>query len=228
MHRGVDRSSVLGLVGQVRWDGAVKCGEILHGEPAGRPRRAGCLEKRGLTAALADVGVHKEASVAFADEMRICLYGQVRRVLAPRGMDVRQVRQLCYEWIYLALAVDGQVSWTWLVGMDASEIEIAVETWQADGIDAIVWDGASSHRGTLILEQDLPRVVQPPASPELNPAERVFEELRRRIEGRPYPSLAAKMLLVENTLRRWAADPERIRQLCGWDWILDSLKSLPE
>ena len=163
--------------------------------------------------------------------MRIGLYGQVRRVLAPRGMEVRQVRQLCYEWIYLALAVDGQaghVSWTWLVGMDASEIEVAVETWQADGVEAIVWDGASSHRGTLILEHDLPRVVQPPASPELNPAERVFEELRRLIEGRPYQSLADKMLLVENTLRRWAAHPEGIRRLCGWEWILESLKSLPE
>jgi hypothetical protein len=184
-----------------------------------------------LTVALADAGVTRETTVAFADELRVGLHGQVRRVLAPRGIAVQQARQLTYEWIYLALAVDGRagtMSWTWLTGMDATEIEVAVEAWQTDGMGALVWDGASSHRGTLILEEDLPRVVLPPASPELNPAERVFEELRRAIEGRIYASLAEKMWRVENTLRRMAADPESIRRLCGWMWIIDSLESLPE
>ncbi len=183
-----------------------------------------------MTVALQDAGVTQETSVAFADELRVGLHGQVRRVLAPRGMEVRQVRQLTYEWVYLALAVDGragQLSWTWLCGMDATEIEVAVEAWQADGLGAVVWDGASSHRGELILDQDLPRVVQPPASPELNPAERIFEEIRRYIEGRCYGSLAEKVLRVENWLRRLAAAPDRIRRLCGWDWILDCLDRLP-
>lgn len=188
------------------------------------------MEKRGLTVALQDAGVTQETCVAFADELRVGLHGQVRRVLAPHGMAVVQPRQLCYEWIYLALAVDGRqgtVSWTWVAGMDASEIEVAVEAWQADGIGAVVWDGASSHRGELILEQDLPRVVQPPASPELNPAERVFEEIRRYIEGRTYARLAEKVHRVENWLRRLAADPGRIRRLCGWDWIIECLERLP-
>jgi hypothetical protein len=173
--------------------------------------------------ALQDAGVTRETSVAFADELRVGLHGQVRRVLAPRCMKVRQARQLTYEWIYLTLAVDGRagrLSWTWLTGMDATEVEVAVEAWQADGMEALVWDGASSHRGTLILDEDLPRAVLPPASPELNPAERVFEELRRAIEGRSYASLAEKMLNVENTLRRMAADPAGIRRLCGWTWII--------
>jgi hypothetical protein len=184
-----------------------------------------------LTVALQDAGVTRETGVAFADEMRVGLHGQVRRVIAPRGIAVVQPRQLCYEWVYLALAVDGRqgrVSWTWLAGMDASEIEVAVDHWQEDGIAAVVWDGASSHRGELILDEELLRVVQPPASPELNPAERVFEEVRRHIEGRTYASLAEKVHRVENWLRRWAADPAAVRQLCGWTWIHESLDALPE
>ena len=173
----------------------------------------------------------RETTVAFADELRVGLHGQVRRVLAPRGMEVRQARPLTYEWIYLALAVDGRagrMSWTWLTGMDATEIEVAAEAWQTDGMEALVWDGASSHRGELILDEDLPRVVQPPASPELNPAERVFEVVRAKIEGRIYASLAEKMQKVENTLRRMAADPAGIRRLCGWTWIIDALDRLPD
>lgn len=173
----------------------------------------------------------RETSVAFADELRVGLHGQVRRVLAPRGIAVRQRRQLTYEWVYLALAVDGQqgrLSWEWLASMAAEEIELAVETWQADGMGALVWDGASSHRGELILDEELPRVIQPPASPELNPAERLFEEVRRHIEGRVYTSLAEKMWRVEQYLRRLAADPAAVRRLCGWTWITASLAALPE
>ncbi len=54
---------------------------------------------------------------ACADEMRLGLHGMVRRVWAPRGVKVRQRRQIVYRWQYLALAVDGvrgQLHWAWL------------------------------------------------------------------------------------------------------------------
>ncbi len=72
-----------------------------------------------------------------------------------------------------------------------------------------------------------PRVVQPPYAPELNPVARFFRELRRAIEGRVYPDLQAKQAALEPILKAWQADPARVRQLCGWDWIRDTLKALP-
>lgn len=56
-------------------------------------------------------------TVQFADELRLGLRGQVRRVLAPRGVKVPQALQLRYAWRYLLLAVDpvaGTLRWTWL------------------------------------------------------------------------------------------------------------------
>ena len=38
-------------------------------------------------------------------------------------------------------------------------------------------------------------VAQPAYSPELNPAERVFEEVRRWVEGRVYESIEEKWRL---------------------------------
>jgi transposase-like protein len=59
-----------------------------------------------------------------------------------------------------------------------------VRQWQEAGIRALVWDRAPSHRAKLVKAVGLPLIEQPPAAPELNPAERVFEELRREVEGR--------------------------------------------
>jgi hypothetical protein len=42
----------------------------------------------------------------------------------------------------------------------------------------------------------LPLVEQPPTSPELNPAERVFEELWRVMEGKVYATLDEKVEAV--------------------------------
>ena len=79
------------------------------------------------------------------------------------------------------------------------------------------------------LLADLPtaRVRLPAYSPELNPAERVFEEIRRRTEGRIYATLADKQALIEAYLRDLAADPARVRRLCGWDWLTAALDALP-
>lgn len=189
------------------------------------------MEKGGLTDALQANALTAEHTVGFGDEMRVGLFGQVRRVLAPRGIAVRQPRQIKHDWVYLALAVDGRegrVSWTWLCGMDESEIALAVQTWQDDGFDGVVWDGASSHKAASVGALGVPLIVQPPLSPELNPAERFFEELRKEIEGTVYPRIEEKVLKVENTLRQWAADPERIKQLCGWDWIEESFECLQD
>ena len=77
---------------------------------------------------------------------------------------------------------------------------------------------------------DAPQVVQPPYAPELNPVERFFRELRRAIEGKVYPTLQAKQDALEPVLNAWQADPdpERVRRLCGWEWIREALKDLSD
>jgi transposase len=71
------------------------------------------------------------------------------------------------------------------------------------------------------------RTFLPAYSPELNPAERVFEEVRRDIEGEVYPSLRAKRDAIDHLLRQLKADKPRLKQLVGWDWINQPLAQLP-
>ena len=71
------------------------------------------------------------------------------------------------------------------------------------------------------------RTFLPAYSPELNPAERVFEAVREHIEGEVYPSLRAKRDAIEHLLRQLKADKPRLKQLVGWDWINQALAQLP-
>lgn len=163
-----------------------------------------------------------------ADELRLGLRGQVRRVLAPRGVKVRQPVQLRYVWCYLLLAVDprsGALRWAWLERMGQAHLRPVLDQW---GPGVIVWDGAGAHRGKTLADLPTTRVLLPPYSPELNPVERVFEEIRRRVEGRRYDTLPAKQDAVEQYLSSLAADPERVQRLCGWAWLRDALGQLPQ
>jgi hypothetical protein len=180
-----------------------------------------------MTAALVEAGVPREAGVLCADEMRLGLRGQVRRVLAPRGVAVTQRLQLRYQWAYLLLAVDprtGLVRWRWLDRCRAEPIKATLVDWR---LDAIVWDGAGAHRARLLADLPTARIRLPPYSPELNPAERVFQELRRRIEGRVYDTVADKQAVADQYLTALAADPVCVRRLCGWAWLRTALDLLP-
>ena len=166
-------------------------------------------------------------AVHLADELRLGLRGQVRRVLAPRGVKVRQVVQLRYEWRYLLLAVDpqaGALRWTWLERLSQDHLRTVLADWE---LDCVIWDGAGSHRGKRLRDLPTTRVLLPPYAPELNPAERVFQEVRRVAEGVRYKTLDAKQAVVDRCLRGLAASPERVRQLCGWTWLCDALALLP-
>ena len=189
------------------------------------------MEKGGLASALDAVGLTRRSRIGFGDELRLGLRGTTRRVWGRRGIKVRQRLQLTYEWRYLFAAVDGQtgrVWWNWVPSMKAEALWPTMAGIQEMAIlDGLVWDNAPSHRDDEITDLDLAFVGLPPYSPELNPAERLFEEIRRRVEGRVYATIDDKVADVQAFLEQLDADPGRVRRLCGWDWINTAIDTLP-
>jgi transposase len=92
---------------------------------------------------------------------------------------------------------------------------------------AVVWDGHGSH--TIRLRADLPLacIRLPPYSPELNPAECVFEEIRRHTDGRICDTLADKQARADAYVAQLATGPARVRQLCAWRRLTAALDVLP-
>jgi transposase len=181
----------------------------------------------GLTDALQEADMTLSHHIWFSDEMRFGLWGQVRRRWGLRGVKIIQPIQIEFAWEYLVLVVDVrrcQLHWAWVKRMNQSSLMPIFEVWSPD---AVIWDGASAHRGKAMGEVGFERLFLPPYSPELNPCERVFEWLRARIEGEVYATLQRKRCEIEHHLRRLNADKGHLKSLIGWPWIQDAFAQLP-
>jgi hypothetical protein len=185
------------------------------------------VEKRGFREALTAQGVRAGQRVVFVDEMRVGLIGQVRRRWTARGVRLCQRVERSYAWRYLQVAVDplsGEVWWRWSARLGKEAAVAALSEWRALGVEVVVWDNAGSHRAREVREVGVALVYLPAYSPELNPVERVFCEVRRCVEGVVYGSLEAKLAAVEGAL---GGLREGMVRLVGWDWIREALEGLP-
>jgi hypothetical protein len=103
----------------------------------------------------------------FADEMRLGLLGQVRRVWGRRGEKLRRRVELRYEWVYLMLGVDpmkGRLWWDWVKRVRGVEIGSGAQ--DVEGGRGVVWDHAAFHKAKVVREVWLRRIYQPHYSPE--------------------------------------------------------------
>lgn len=119
------------------------------------------------------------------DEHRIGLQPILRKVWAPVGERPIAVVQPRYEWLYLAGFVhpqSGRTTW-WLLPRIDKEIfqKVLVAFAQEQGVGArkkilLVLDGAGWHAlGAEDVPEGLELIFQPPYSPEVQPAEHLWE-----------------------------------------------------
>ena len=154
--------------------------------------------------------------------MRGGLIGKVEWVWAPRGVKIKQEVYYAYEGAYLNLLVNGllgKLDWEWTKNMKSVSIAPVVKQCQGRDVKVIVWNRARGHRRQAYADIKAYLIEQPPYSPQLNPAEPVFECLSRKVEGIVYGNIAAKKAAVDATLGKLAADPDKMQPFAGWDWI---------
>lgn len=91
----------------------------------------------------------------------------------------------------------------------------------------MVLDGASSHKSKdLTIPENVSLVLLPPYSPELNPAEQIWNVLRRYyFANRVFDSLDAATEQAERGLSQMAINKESTRKLTNWPWISAILKA---
>ena len=59
----------------------------------------------------------------------------------------------------------------------------------------------------------------PPASPELNPVERFFQELRRRLAFKAFDSILQAQQLIEKELALFSDNPEAVSSITNYDYL---------
>jgi hypothetical protein len=93
----------------------------------------------------------------------------------------------------------------------------------------IVLEGAPSHRSEKIdhPENDVGLLMLAPySSPELDPAERWFEEFRRKSSNRVFESVALLQEALTQTLAPYWKEPALLKRLTGYPWWVEAVEAL--
>lgn len=85
----------------------------------------------------------------------------------------------------------------------------------------MVVDGASSHKAkALEVPANLALIPLPSYSPQLNPQENVWDEIREKnFPNRVYASMAAVREQLTAGLEAFASSPSSVTSLTAWPWI---------
>lgn len=147
------------------------------------------------------IAAHPDATVAIwaEDEHRLGLLPVTRRVWAKRGQRPPAWVQRRYQWLYVfgfVCPATGESWWALVPTVHTQAMSTVLAAFAQDlGIDAthrvvLVLDGAGWHRSReLAVPQGIELVFLPPASPELQPAERVWPLVNEPVANRTFADL---------------------------------------
>lgn len=134
--------------------------------------------------------------IVYADEARVGLVGCSGRRLSSRGVRPVSPAQREYKWTFLWQALcpaDGAavlMKSTHLCTLTFNYFLTAVSEKWPDCIVVLVLDGAAYHfSGGVEVPANVRLVKLPPYSPELNPVERMWLEMRRALKGTVFSTL---------------------------------------
>ena len=163
----------------------------------------------------------------FQDEARFGRMSDPRACWAPAPLrptvNLALVREFRYE--YAAVSPwDGNLDYMTSDKMNTeamSRFLARVSQSHKDDFIVMVLDGASSHKSKeLEIPENVTLVLLPPYSPELNPAEYIWNALRRdRFANRVFDSLDAATQQAEEGLAEMASDSNAVKSLTNWSWI---------
>lgn len=169
----------------------------------------------------------KPFELFFSDEMRYGLISNFRRSWSKVGERTIINSQQSFENRYLFSAVAPLSGESFhLAGIDGFDTEAAhvflreLKKRHPDTMVILVWDNAPCHRPKI--HREIPGLVVlflPPYSPELNPAERFFEELRKATANTIFKTIEHQEAVIGERLRALANNAEGMKRLVGFEWI---------
>jgi hypothetical protein len=176
----------------------------------------------------AEVVRERPIRLMFQDEARFGRMARIRRCWAPAPLRPVVCNGYEREFTYVYGGVSplqGQLDWNLSAKMNTTQMaEFLSQVSQAHAQEFIIMvvDGASSHKAKeLIVPENIRLIRLPGYSPELNPQEHIWDEVREKA----FPNLVLdQMALVverlKNGMSALATDAERVRGITAWPWIV--------
>jgi transposase len=173
---------------------------------------------------------HPDAEIELwaMDEHRVGLIPILRRVWAPRGRRPRAVVRPRYEWLYLVAFVhpeSGRTSFWIVPQLDAKIFAAVLAAFvEEQGFDErkrllLVLDGAGWHTAGQVRAVPGGRLItQPPYSPELQPAERLWPISNEPLANRAFKTIAELEAVLARRCCEMTQMQDSLRRLCFYHW----------
>lgn len=172
-------------------------------------------------------GEGRPVRLMFEDEARFGRMNEPHRCWAPAGVRPEVPTSIVREYEYAYAAVspqDGVLDTLVLpeVNTEAMGMFLAeVAHRHADEFIVMALDGAGWHKAKrLPVPANMRLVPLPPWSPQLNPAEHIWDEVREKwFTNRLFPNMDTLEIQLVSGLAALENDTLRVASLCGFEWI---------
>jgi DDE superfamily endonuclease len=163
------------------------------------------------------------------DEARFGRITDPRNCWAPPGCRPVVKKQIVREYIYAYGAVcpfDGDSCYLILPRMDAACMNVFLAELSGrypNNLLLVVYDGAPCHsKGALKIPANIRVVTLPPHSPELNPAENKWDDMREKFFGNMvFDSIKAVEDRLITACKFYEQNPKIVQSFSAWNWIID-------
>jgi transposase len=180
--------------------------------------------------------IKKPIKLFFQDEMRFGLISNYRRSWSQVGERTVIANQQEFSNRYLYSAIDpitgDNFQYIGFSDVNASVTKKFLEALQEEYKDfhiIMVWDNAPFHRKQELHEMNgITPIFLPPYSPELNPVERFYGEIRKVTANRIFKDIYIQQSTIEQEVARWMNDKIKTIKLCSYRWIVEQWNSLIE
>jgi hypothetical protein len=165
----------------------------------------------------------------FQDEARFGRISEARYCWCKRPQRPMVKRMVTQQYVYAYGAVspqDGKLDSVILPYVNTNCMQIFLDEiagrYPQDNIIMIL-DGAGWHKGgELQVPGNVRLLFLPPYSPELNPHENLWHEIREKyFHNRVFSSLIDLERHLESALYAFETKPDQVKSLTGWDWIIN-------
>jgi transposase len=166
----------------------------------------------------------------FQDEARFGRISDPSACWSPPGIRPIVGMQMVREYVYIFGAVsphDGTHDSLILPNANSEAMSIFLEEISRRHNDehiVMFMDQAGWHKSnSLAIPKNIEIAFLPPYSPDLNPQEQIWDEIREKyFRNRIFKSLDAVMDVAVKALRALEGLPEKIKSITHRDWILNS------
>jgi transposase len=174
------------------------------------------------------VGCLKDNTILFfCDEMRYGLISNYRRSWSPVGIRtiIDNQQQFSNRYLFSAVAPLSGESFHLMGFEENTSYAVSIffnelEKNYPDKNIVVVFDHAPSHRPKIVRERErVTCIFLPPYSPELNPAERFFEEVRKSTANQIFKTIDEQEEAIALFVKTLSLDREKMKQLLGYEWI---------